>query len=151
LIVRTKRSAYALRFGERGGRRTTSTPPRCEGLPKTHGEQRIPIVSQIALASETAVVDIRHVATDLAHPRGVGLRGDPGDLDVPRREFDDEQYGKPGQAAPGPDVHGEEVRGGEDLPMRPQELDPGRLLQPLGRGVQAVFAEDVAIVPRETS
>ena len=61
-------------------------------------------MDQIASVSQTAVVDIGHVPTDLAHPRGVRLRRDPGDVDASRREFEEEQLGESCQAASGPDV-----------------------------------------------
>ena len=59
------------------------------------------------------------------------------------RQLDEEEHGKSRQAATGPDVDVEEVGGGEDVPVGFQELRPRRLLRPLGRGFQAVFAEDV--------
>ena len=43
----------------------------------------------------------------------------------------------------GPDVDGEEVRRGDDVPMRLQELGPRRLLHSLWRGFQAVRTKDV--------
>ena len=60
-----------------------------------------------------------------------------------RRQLDEEEHGKSRQAPTGPHVDCEEVRGGEDAPVSLQELRPGRLLQTLGRGFQAVFAENV--------
>jgi hypothetical protein len=58
---------------------------------------------------------------------------------------------EPRQPETGPDVHRKEVRGGKDLPMGLQELGPRHLLQPIGRGLQAVFAKDGGDVSRETS
>jgi len=110
-------------------------------------EERIPIVDQEAFARQEAIVGIGDVATHLAHPRSVGLRRDAGDLDSARRQVDDEEHGKPRQAATGPDVDGEEVCGGEDGPVRLQEFCPGRLLHTFRRGVQAVCAEDVGDRP----
>ena len=70
-----------------------------ERLAERQREQRIPIVDQEALARQKAITGIRQVATHLAHPGGVGLRRDPGDLNAARREFDDEEHGDPCQAA----------------------------------------------------
>jgi hypothetical protein len=63
-----------------------------ECLAECPGEQRISIVDQEALVSQKAVAGICQVATHLGHPGRVGLRGDPGDLDAPRRQVDDEQH-----------------------------------------------------------
>ena len=106
-------------------------------------EEGIPIVDQVAFARQEAIAGIRHVATHLAHPGGVRLRRDVGDLDPARRQLDDEEHSKPREAATGPDVDGEEVRRGEDVPVGFQELRPGGLLHPVWRGLQAVSTEDV--------
>jgi len=44
-------------------------------------EQRVTIMDQVALALQEPVAGIRDVATHLAHPAGIGLRRDSGDLD----------------------------------------------------------------------
>src|SRR5262249_23880079 len=67
---------------------------------------------------------------------------DAGDVDAARGQVNDEKHGKPRQPVTGPDVDGEEVRRGQIVPLRFQELGPRRLLQPIGRGREAVFAED---------
>jgi hypothetical protein len=109
--------------------------------------------------ASTAIIGYEErLRTNVRQPQGgpdFGITGGPNFvdkstsyLDPARREFDDEEHDKPRQASTGPDVDGEEVRRGDDVPMRLQELGPRRLLQTFGRGVQAVFAKDV---PRETS
>ena len=89
----------------RGTRRQADDLNACGGecLAERHGEPRIPIVDQKALAHQKAIVGICHVATHLTHPGRVGLRLDPGDLDSARRKFDDEEHGKPRQPATAPD------------------------------------------------
>jgi hypothetical protein len=53
-------------------------------------EQRIAIVDQIAFPSQQSICRIRQVASDLAHPQSVHLRGDAGNLDFSRRQLDKE-------------------------------------------------------------
>src|SRR5262249_14054015 len=47
----------------------------------------------------------------------------------------------------GPDVHREEIRCCQDLPLRVEELGPARFLEPVWRGLEAVIAEDVGDCP----
>jgi hypothetical protein len=100
-----------------------------------------PIVDQEAFPRQKAIVDIREVAAHLAHPGAVWLRRNAGNVDAARAQVDDEEHGEPRQPATGPDIHRKEIRGGKDLPLGLQELGPRRLLQPIGNGLQAVFAK----------
>src|SRR5262249_39113495 len=103
---------------------------------------RIAIVDQNARPLQKAVTDIGQIAADLAHPGAVRLWRDLGDVDATRGQVDDEEHGEPRQPATGPDVDGEEIRRGQDVPLCFQELGPRRLPQPIRRGLHAVFAED---------
>jgi hypothetical protein len=51
----------------------------------------------------------------------------------------------------GPDVHREEIRRRQNLPLRVEEFGPRRCLEPVWRGLEAVFAEDVGDRPSRTS
>ena len=75
--------ALRVRVEIRGTRRQADHLHACGGerLAERHREQRIPIVDQVTLARQKAIAGIRQVATHLAHPGGVGLRRDPGDVD----------------------------------------------------------------------
>src|SRR5262249_19457083 len=113
-----------------------------ERLAKRVTEQRVPIVEQEALADQEAIDRIGELATALHHPRAVGLGRDASDLDAPRRELDDEQHGVPLQARRGPRLYREEVCGRQYLPMRLQELLPGRPLLSLRSRLNSVLPQD---------
>jgi hypothetical protein len=71
LIVLTKRSAYALRFGDRGGRRSVSTPAAANVSPNaTQGvaEPWIAIMKEEAFPSQTSINRVAELATALDHP-----------------------------------------------------------------------------------
>jgi hypothetical protein len=84
-MVRTKRSAWAFRFG--GARRKAhGLHTGCgERLTNRLTEQRVPIVKQEALAGQEAIEGIGELATALDHPRAVGLGRDAGNLDAASR------------------------------------------------------------------
>ena len=140
-------------IGRTAGRRTLANvalPHHCQSLSECDREERIPIVDQEAFARQEAIVGIRDVAAHLAHPGGVGLRGDAGDLDSARRQLDEEEHGKSRQAVRGPDVDGEKVRGGEDVPVGLQELRPSGLFTRSGAGSRPCARRMLATVPRPT-
>ena len=95
------------------------------------------------LADQKTIHVISHVATDLCHPRPVGLRTDSCDFDSPRRQLDHKQHHNPDQTGTGPHFDGEELRSGKDLPVRLQELLPSRFLAALRRRLDTVLLEDV--------
>ena len=82
-MVRTNRSAYALRLGDRGGNSPTSHPI-CKNPQKLRGEQRVPIVDEVAFPGEEPVDAVADVACDLAHPETIRHSCNPGYLDPAR-------------------------------------------------------------------
>ena len=58
--------------------------------------------------------------------------------------LDEEQTVVGHDASKGEDLSGEEVRGGQNGLVGPDELGPGRALSPLGYGIKAMALEDVA-------
>ena len=105
-------------------------------------------MEQETLAQKEAIDGIRELATALDHPRAVGIGCDPGDVDSARRELDHKQHDVSRQPRRGPPLHREEVSRGEDVPVRFQELLPGRPLLPLRSRVNAVLPEDGGDGPR---
>ena len=73
LIVRTKRSANALRFGERGGRRTVLNAGGRQRLPKRIAEQWIAIVQQEVLPDEEPIDGVGDLTSALQHPGAIRL------------------------------------------------------------------------------
>src|SRR5262249_53479979 len=51
------------------------------------------------------------------------------------------------QATMGPHVHREEIRRRQELPLRFEELGSRRFLEPVWRGLEAVFAKDIGDRP----
>jgi len=79
LIDRTNRSAYAFRFGERAGRRTTSTPLlRNSAANCCRIEGGGPIVNQISYPSEEPIECIGEIACHLSHPDAVASQNAAG-------------------------------------------------------------------------
>ena len=109
-MLRTNLSAYAFRFGDRGGSFTDFTPTSASMLQELRGEQRVAIMNQVALAIQDSVDGIGQIPADLAHPQAVGSGRDAGNLHLARRQLDEEQHDEPLQPSPGPHFHGEESR-----------------------------------------
>jgi hypothetical protein len=105
-------------------------------------EQRVSIVDQIALAEEDSVHGVGDLAADLAHPQAVGGGGDTRDLHLARGQIEEEQHDKALQSPSRPHFDREEIRCRDPLPMSREELLPGRLSTPLGRGLEAMPFEN---------
>src|SRR5262245_64957604 len=101
LMVRTNRSAEALRFGDRGGRRTTCTSAAASVSRKARVNRGSRSWIKKRFPGQKAIADIGQVAGDLGHPSAVGLRPDPGDVDAARGQVDEEEHGEPRQPATG--------------------------------------------------
>src|SRR5262249_33486269 len=86
---------------------------------------RVAIMDQEAFPCQKAVANIGQVASDLIHPRGVGLWCDARDVDAARGQVDHEEHRESRQAAMSPDVDREEIRRRQDLPLRFEELGEG--------------------------
>jgi hypothetical protein len=59
-------------------------------------------MDKISLAVQDAVVRIREIPIDLAHPQARFGRRDPGNLDLSCGPLDEEQHEEPLQPSPGP-------------------------------------------------
>ena len=59
------------------------------------------------------------------------------------RELNQDQHREPRQTARRPDLNGEEVGSGEDIPVGGEKLPPGRAFPAFGRGFPAVCLEHV--------
>ena len=107
---RTQRSAYAFRFGLRGGNRTGLTPP--SRTASSNAGQYLPSRSCIRdrwLARPPTSAH-REVPRDLGHPAFVREGGYSRDLDPTRRHMDDKQDVIRHQAARRPHLGREEIR-----------------------------------------
>jgi hypothetical protein len=149
-MVRTNRSANALRFGGTGRQTDHLNAGGGERLAERQRKQGIPIVDQEAFTRQKAIAGIRQIATHLAHPGGVGLRRGPGDLNAARREFDDEEHGDPCQAAPGPDIDRKEVRRGRTSQWIFRNSVQVVFFTRSGAGSRPCSRRTVAMVPRDT-
>ena len=107
------------------------------------GELGIAIVDQVSLVAEETVLTVHEIAGHLRHERGVWVRRDACDLDLPAGQLDHEEDVVSDQASPSPKVDGEEVSGTEDIPMRAKEVSPGGLLASLAGGLESMLLQDV--------
>ena len=67
LIVLAKRSAYALRLGDRGDKRSVSTPAAAQRVSKRVGEAWIAIMQEEAFPAQASITSIGELATALDH------------------------------------------------------------------------------------
>jgi hypothetical protein len=67
LMLRTNLSAWAFRFGDRGGSLTVSTPVSVIVV----GEQWITVVNQVPFSDQNSVLRIREISGNLAHPQSL--------------------------------------------------------------------------------
>src|ERR1035441_5460031 len=81
----------------------------------------VAVVNQVPFSCQDSLLCIREIPGDLAHPQSVRHLRDARDLQLPRRQVDEEQNDKPPQPSPGPHLHGEEIRGHDQLPMPAQK------------------------------
>jgi hypothetical protein len=77
------------------------------------------------------------------HPQSIRGTRDPCNLDLPREELDEEQNDKSLQPSPGPNFHGEKVRGHDQIPMLAQKLLPRCLPDPFRCRLDAVSFQDL--------
>ena len=103
----------------------------------------VSIVDQQPLVAEKAINAIHKVPSDLSHECHRRVGGDAGDLHTTRGEFPDEEHIVGEESLHGPDLDGEEVRGGKHVPVCSKEVTPTCSLAPLGSGNDPVFLEDV--------
>src|SRR5271156_1016575 len=143
LMLRTNRSAWAFKFGDRGGSFTDSTPASAIIFKNSAVNRGSRFVNQVSLSRQDSLLRIREIARDLAHPQCIRATRDPRNLDLPRGEFHVKQNHKSLQPSPGPHFHGEKVRGHDQLPMLAQKLLPRRLPDPFRCRVDAVSFQDL--------
>ena len=93
--------------------------------------------------SQKPVLDIGGVPHELGDPGAVRGGADTGDLNAARGQLNQDEDREPGQTARRPDLDGEEVGGGEHLPVGRQKLPPGPALLAFWRGFQPVRPEHV--------
>ena len=92
--------------------------------PKGSVERTAPVHKKIPFLAQKTAKCIGKVASDLQHPRGVGMRCDPGAGDLPIRQI---HYGKNvagHQSTLGPDLDCREVDRRQARPMRLYECRP---------------------------
>jgi hypothetical protein len=102
-------------------------------------------VEQIAFVQQEPIKGIGQLSGALLHEGGSGMGCDAGNLHPACREFHDHEHVIRHQPVPRRHLHGEEVHGGQDLPVQLQELRPAHpRLAALRGGLQVVATQDVA-------
>jgi hypothetical protein len=137
------RSANALRSGDRGGRGTGLDAGLCQQAGELAREQRIPIMDEIAVCFQEAVLAVGDVAGDLLHPQAVWRFGDSADLHAPGSDLDKEEDHEALQAVLRPDFDCEEISGDNLVRMPGEELLPRGLSLPVRRRFDPVPPQDV--------
>jgi hypothetical protein len=107
------------------------------------GEQRISIVDQVLRATKKPINRICQISCHLLHPRFAWVNGNPGDLNGPTLELDDEEHHVPNRAEWPQGFHAEEIAGVERVPMALHELLPGPLPLALRCRLDPFFQQDV--------
>ena len=73
-------------------------------------EKRVSIVDEVAVPIQKSLSTISEIPRDLIHPLAIRSRKDPGNLDPPGLEINDEENEIPNQARPRNHFNAEEVR-----------------------------------------
>ena len=94
-MLRTKRSAQAFRFGDRGGNLTDATPNTGNRVQELAGEQRVAIMDEVELAVQDAIRAVREIAPYLIHPEPISVVCDFSDLHPAGQQLDKEQHYEP--------------------------------------------------------
>src|SRR4030095_11692291 len=137
LMVRTTRSAYALRFGDRGGRRTTCTSAAASVSRKAtvnRGSRswirkRFPVRKPSPTSVRLRAIWLIHALSGSGAMPAMWMR---------RGQGDQAEHCEPRQPETGPDVAPKEGRRRQDLPLRLQELGRREEGRVKNRGVQLV-------------
>src|SRR6266851_5076143 len=111
---------------------------------KRGAELCVTVMDQILPGSQEAPLFHRHVADHLDHPRLIGMRRHAGSMDSPTAQVEEKQHVVCHEPAQCPDLGGEEVRGHEDIHVRPDELFPRGGGLTLWRWWNAMPLQDVA-------
>ena len=141
------RSDESFGVGVQVGRARRQTDDLDAGVIQEISERRselgIPVQDQELLFCEEAINRISDISSDLQHPGFIRVGSDPGDLNLPRRQLNNEEDIESDEATRCLDLDGEEVRRGDHVPMGLEKLAPGRSFASLWSGIDAVFPEDV--------
>jgi len=89
-MVRTNLSACAFRVRRPRRQFDRLNTHIVEQVQELSREQRVSIMDQITLALEDSVNRISNVSADLAHPQPVGIGTDTSDINLSRRQLDEE-------------------------------------------------------------
>src|SRR5262245_1072267 len=100
--------------------------------------ERIAVVDQIAVAPQGSFFGVRDVAPNLFHPESVGGLGDPPKLNASGRELDKEENHEALETLQRPDLHGEEICGGNLIKVSREKFFPSRLSLSVRSGFNAV-------------
>ena len=138
----------ALRIGVQvrlaGGESDGGDTGRGERVAHGRLEERVAVMDEEPHVSQESVLGIGGVPHELGDPRPVGLGADARNLNAAAGQVNQDQHGEAGQAAWRPDLDGEEVGGGEHVPVCGEKLPPGRALLAFGGGFQAALLEHVS-------
>ena len=115
-----------------------------ECFPKLAAELPVAIVPQVAAPLQMPAILHRRVARHLLHPAGIGMLRDSAKPHAAAFQFYKEQNVVRHQSSPGQNFHGEEVRSGQYVHVRLNELPPRRAAISLGCWRDVVSVQDVA-------
>jgi len=107
--------------------------------------QRVPVEQKVTPPHQEAVLGVEQIPRDLIHPHPVGVPGDSGDLDLPARDVDQEEYVVSDQSSPRDGLDGEKVRRGNRPEVRLDEGGPRHALPADWRRVDAVLEQDALV------
>ena len=109
---------------------------------------RISVENQIPLAAKDAVLGIGDIARNLRHPSIVGVGCDAGNVDRSGGDVDEEQDVIRDQPLDRVHLDAQEVGRCQALPVGFEKRRPSSLPVSLRGGLDAVFSQDVSMVPR---
>jgi len=115
------------------------------------GEQRISIVDQVLRATKKPINRICQISCHLLHPRFAWVNGNPGDLNGPTLELDDEEHHVPNRAEWPQGFHAEEIAGVERVQWLFMNCFQVRFLSRSGAGSIPSSSRMLATVVRPIS
>jgi hypothetical protein len=139
---RTKRSANAFNWGDRGGRGTRLTPASSRSCLKA--AQHFVSRSWIRYGLKASPPLHRHIAGDLLHPGLIGMGCDACNMDTTRIQLNEKQDEVRHEPTPCSHFRGEKVGGHQHVKMHADELFPRRGRLALWSRWKPASFEDVA-------
>lgn len=112
---------------------------------KGGAERRVPVHKEIPPPPQKPAESIGKIASDLQHPRGGGMRRDPGASNSPICEIHHEQNVVGHQSTFGPDLHRREVDRRQGRAMCFDERSPCVQRRRLGAGLRPCSLNRLAI------